>query len=204
DPIAQHEIGRAAECGAAMVSDGGVAKIALQQGRAWDRIGRREVDPDDGAVALLGADPRRGDLAPAAGRAAEIDDPHAGSQQMKALVELDQLESGARAIAEAVRVGDIGIVQLAGEPFGRRRLTPPRLSDPDGERPGAVAAPRTATRLLAHRYSGLPCISSNRMPSRMPRSATRSRPTGQVAQIASRIAQPLSTRSARSRPTQGF
>src|SRR5205823_6376288 len=49
-----------------------------------------------------------------------------------------------------------------------------------------------------------PCIRSNRMPSRTPRSATRRRPTGQVAQIASRMAQPLSTKSARSRPTQGL
>ena len=40
------------------------------------------------------------------------------------------------------------------------------------------------------------------MPSRMPRSATPSRSAGQISRIASRIAQPATTRSARSLPMQ--
>ena len=73
------------------------------------------------------------DLRPAAGRAAEIDDPAAGRQQMKALVELDQLEGGARAIAEPLRLGDIGIVQLPRQPFGRGRFPPARALDAHGK-----------------------------------------------------------------------
>src|SRR5436190_5047001 len=70
---------------------------------------------------------------------------------MKALVDLDQLEGGARAIAETMRFGDIGIIQLTAEPFGRGRLPPPRRPDPNRERPGTVpAAPRTSTPALAH------------------------------------------------------
>ncbi len=42
------------------------------------------------------------------------------------------------------------------------------------------------------------------MPSRTPRSATRRRPTGKSRQMAARMAQPATTRSARSRPMQGM
>ena len=47
-------------------------------------------------------------------------------------------------------------------------------------------------------------IISVRMPSRRPRSATRSRFDGQTRRIASRMAQPARTRSARSAPMQGL
>ena len=46
-------------------------------------------------------------------------------------------------------------------------------------------------------------ISEIRMPSRRPRSATRTRSVGHSRRIASKMAQPGSTRSARSRPMQG-
>ena len=58
----------------------------------------------------------RRDLAPAAGRGAEIDDARARLQQMVLVVDLDQLVGGARAIALALGARDIGIVELALEP----------------------------------------------------------------------------------------
>ena len=58
-------------------------------------------------------DPLRGDLAPAAGRGAQIDHGHAGPQQMIFVVDLGELEGGAAAIAPALRLLDIGIVELA-------------------------------------------------------------------------------------------
>ncbi len=70
------------------------------------------------ALALVGTDALRRDLRPATGRRAEIDDARAALQEMEALVELDQLEGRARAIAEALGLGDIGIVELAREPGG--------------------------------------------------------------------------------------
>ena len=80
---------------------------------------REDIGGDELALALLGADALRRDLRPAAGRRAEIDDARAALQEMEPLVELDQLERRARAIAEALGLGDIGVVELAGEPGGR-------------------------------------------------------------------------------------
>ena len=57
--------------------DGGrilVVKILGQHGGAGDRLDRREIDADHDALAALGLDPLDGDLGPAAGRGAEIDD----------------------------------------------------------------------------------------------------------------------------------
>src|SRR4029077_16604245 len=160
--VAQHEIGRSAQRGADLTGGGKVAEITGQQRSARHGGGLLQVDPDQRAMAFAGADPGGGDLGPAARRATEIDDPYARPQQMVALVELDQLEGGARVVPEAVRLGDIGIVQLTVEPFGRGRLAPPRRPDPDGKRPGAIAAPGASSPALAHPYSGPSCISSNR------------------------------------------
>src|SRR6202035_5646120 len=73
-------------------------------------------------LALL-ADPFGRDLAPAAGRATEIDDAFAGRQKMKFLIELDQLERGARAITLPLGLGDIRVVELALKPERRRKRT---------------------------------------------------------------------------------
>ena len=52
--------------------------------------------------------PRRRDLRPAAGRGAEIDDALARREQPVAVVELDQLEGRAGAIAFGMGARDVG------------------------------------------------------------------------------------------------
>ena len=65
-----------------------------------------------------------GDLAPAAGRRAEIDDALTGLQNAILVVDLDELVGGARAISIALCGGDVGIVELTLEPALRRRGMP--------------------------------------------------------------------------------
>ena len=65
------------------------------------------------------ADAARGDFAPAARRRAEIDDARALFQQMKFVVDLGELVSGARAKTFALGARHIGIVDLAFEPGAR-------------------------------------------------------------------------------------
>ena len=74
--------------------------------------------PTTAPPVLFRADPLGRDLAPAARRAAEIDHAQAARQQVKALVELLQLERGARAVALLPRLGDIGVVELPRQPIG--------------------------------------------------------------------------------------
>ena len=81
-----------------------------------DRLHLEKVDRDHPAPALARLHPRRRDLAPAAGRGAEVDDPLAGPEQLMLVVDLDQLIGRARAVAFAARLGDIGVVELAFEP----------------------------------------------------------------------------------------
>jgi hypothetical protein len=64
--VAEHEVGRSAERGDDGSLDLGLAEIALDQHRAGDRLGRRQVDADDDAAA-----PDRV-LRPPARRAAEV------------------------------------------------------------------------------------------------------------------------------------
>src|SRR5690606_22575086 len=179
-----------------------------------------------------------GDLGPAAGRRAEVDDAQPRLQQIELLVELQQLEGGTAAVAARPRLGDERIVDLALQPEGRgqrallggldallQAARPAALPTgrPTGRpavagaalaaslagalsRAGAAAAPtchagRAVPQAAAPARTpppvAPPCMRVKRMPSRRPRSATRSRPIGQVRQIASRIAQPAITRSAR-------
>ncbi len=120
--VAQYEVGRAAERHANGIGGGGIAEIADEKARPGNRVGRVEVDTDHDGVPLYG------DLGPAAGSAAEIDDTPAGRQEMKAGVELDQLEGGARAKPLPLRLGDKRVVELAFQPFaiedGLRRRVP--------------------------------------------------------------------------------
>ena len=75
-----------------------------------------DVGGDDAASSLLRADTLCGDLAPAAGRRAEIEDRHARLQELVLVSDLDELESRARAIALALGFLDIRIVELALQP----------------------------------------------------------------------------------------
>src|SRR5262249_24284763 len=115
------------------------------------------------------------------------------------VVDLDQLERGARAIALALRPGDIRIVELALKPaLGRHRLS--LVLDANLEAAAGLLAHGAAPSFQAP-SSRIICTS---MPSRRPRSATRKRSHGNARRIASRMAQPASTRSARSAPMQGL
>ena len=66
--VAEHEIGRAAERLADLAGGGGVGEIALQHRRAGDRVGRVQVDADDGAAPVRPARPRPASSRPAHSR----------------------------------------------------------------------------------------------------------------------------------------
>ena len=109
---------------------------------------------------------------------------------------------------------------MAFEPAARRFLQAALLLDLGAQHAGRARRGRSRSGLARSGFSRLlhgraPCrppprqtpdsaISSLRMPSRRPRSATRRRSDGHTARIASRMAQPASTRSARSAPMQGL
>ncbi len=68
------------------------------------------------AAGLSGAHAFDRDLGPAAWRGAEIDDARARPQQPEPIVQLDQLEGGARTETAALRFRDIGIGELPLQP----------------------------------------------------------------------------------------
>src|SRR5690606_32975677 len=152
-------------------------------------IGRQQIDADD--VRLRQALAHH--LGPAARRDAEIDDLARALEEAEPLVQLDQLVGGTAAIALRLGALHIGIVELPFEPARRADPPAPGRADP---RPGAAARP-------AHIAWPSLAISARNMPSRMPRSAMPSVSAGQMSMIAPRIAQPATTRSARSWPMQG-
>ena len=84
--------------------------------------------------------------------------------------------------------------------FERYRVSRERALKRLGSEP---AATRRAN-AIAHRHTPSSRIICTSMPSRKPRSATRSRSQGNARRIASRMAQPASTKSARSAPMQGL
>ena len=86
------------------------------------------VDRHDATAAVGRAHPLGGDLRPAARCGAKVDDFLAGFEQMILVVDLDQLEGGARTIALAPGFGDIGVVELALEPRLGRDGAPLRRS----------------------------------------------------------------------------
>ena len=96
-------------------------EILLEHDDAGKRIHVEIVDRDDARVGVGRAHPAGGDLGPAAGGRAEVDDPLARGEQAEAVVDLDQLVGGAGAVAFGAGAGDIGVVELALEPAGRRR-----------------------------------------------------------------------------------
>src|SRR5207253_9811951 len=84
-----------------------------------DRLDLEYVDGDDAAPALGCADALGRDLAPAAGRGAEVDDTRAGSEHRMLGVDLGELEGGAGAKPFAFGARHIGIVELTLEPAFR-------------------------------------------------------------------------------------
>src|SRR5262249_1626884 len=139
-------------------------------------------------------------LAPPAGRSAEVDNAPARFEETVLVIELHQLEGGPRAETFPLGAGDVRIVELALEPEFRRDRAALAALAPNLQRP--LDAPVTSHCAPLHtRSSRIICTS---MPSRSPRSAMRRRVHGKARRIASRMAQPASTRSARSRPMQAL
>src|SRR5262249_16763493 len=142
-----------------------------------------------------------GDLTPASGRCAKIEHPGAGFENAILVVDFDKLEGGAGTETFAPGARYVRIVELPLQPcHGRHGAALPapyphlQLALTAAARAGGHAEPHTwSSRII--------CTS---MPSRRPRSATRSRVQGKTRRIASRMAHPASTRSARSAPMHGL
>ena len=165
-------------------------------------------------------------LAPTARGGAQIHDPCAGFDQPELVVKLDQFEGGAGAVTQSLSLGYVRIVELPLQPAGRSRRSPrsglyphvqaarrpgvlPRstatFAGPAAATPSPLAQKPTLTSLVISKVSSGPrYMRLCSMPSRRPRSATRSAPTGQVRQIASKMAQPPITKRARSWPMLGI
>src|SRR6185312_12302267 len=132
------------------------------------RIDRDEVDTHDlGGVSLVH------DLRPAAGRRAQINDALAALDEVKLVVEFDQLEGRARAPAFGLSALNIRIVDLALDPLTRAFLAHVFLQHALGQLPLAawhqdlpVAPAPLGDFLVAHPRA----ISRIRTPSRKPRS----------------------------------
>src|SRR5690606_32881807 len=123
-----------------------------------------------------------------------------------AVVELAQLEGSPRTVAEPLRLGHVRVVELALQPAGGGGGSPACRADPYRRRAAGsgFTAPAHSADLPPQTTRPSAAMRVNRIPSRTPRSATRREPTGHIAQIAARMAQPATTRSARSRPTHGW
>ena len=179
--VREHQIGWPAQGFPQPLGRRIVHEIHLQDRDPVDRVGRKQVDADDARLRRLAPH----DLAPAARCNAKIDDGLHTPQQPEALIELDQLVGRSAAIILRLGALDIGVVELPLQPPSRRYFAP--LGGPDP----------------LHKCQPSRAISERRMPSRMPRSAMPRFLAGQISMIASRIAQPATTRSARSLPMQG-
>ena len=91
-------------------------EVGLEQVSAGHRLHFQQVDADDGAFALAGADAFHSDLGPASGRRTEIDNGLARLQEMEFLVQLLQLERCTGTKAELLRLDHIRVVQLPAQP----------------------------------------------------------------------------------------
>ena len=90
------------------------------------------------------SNPLRRDLAPAARRRAKIDHAHAGPEQKMLVVDLGELERRAGAIAPALCLVHVRIVELPLQPARRADLPPLGGVDPDGELAPAARPPAVA------------------------------------------------------------
>ena len=91
-------------------------KIELREIDAGDFRHLQQIDRNHLALAADRADALRRDLAPAAGGGAEIDHGDAMLEKAILVVDLDQLVGRARAIAVALGLRHIGIVELPLQP----------------------------------------------------------------------------------------
>jgi hypothetical protein len=186
--VRHDEVGLAAQAGDQDVWRLLVEEVEFEEVDTCHGLNGKKVDGDDPASSLGEADLAGCDLRPAARSRAKIHDALARLEELVLLVDLDQLIGGTGTVAFPLRPSDIGVVDLALQPLlGRERPTA-----------GGLQALLPSRQTLSSR------IRFMRIPSRNPRSAMRRRSLGKARRIASRIAHPARTRSARSRPMQGF
>lgn len=79
-------------------------------GRGQGDADALEVEANDGAA---GADEFGGDLKPRAGGAAEVEDAVSGSDELLGLLDLLELEGGARGVSLGLGLSEIGVVELS-------------------------------------------------------------------------------------------
>ena len=191
--VGEHDVGFAAEDFLQSRRRRLVEKIEMQEFNAGKRL---HIENIEGDYPARGADALCRDLAPAAGRSAQIDHASPGLEHFILVVDLGELIGGARAKAFALGACHIRIAKLAFEPGAGRRCAAFLVLEPRHLLLClcAQASPQTPSSRII----------STSMPSRKPRSATRNRGLGKARRMASRMAQPASTRSARSAPIQGL
>ena len=112
-----------------------VHKITDQQGRTGDRVAFQQVDTNNTGRLPT---PLQGNLCPAAGRTTQIDDTGIGFQELMLVVNLCQFERRTTAIAQALRLQHIGVVQLSLKPQGRRQFAPPGRFNPNLQSAGII------------------------------------------------------------------
>ncbi len=106
-----------------------IKEIRLQTGRAGKPFPFKDIKTDDLATALFRPDHINRNLRPAARCRPKVDNAHARTQQVKLVVDFNQLEGRARTIAKALGFLHVRIVQLPVEPAGRGNLAPLRTFD---------------------------------------------------------------------------
>ena len=114
--VGQHHVGATAHHGNQLVRRVVLEKIQLREADAGYFRHLQEIDGDHLAPAVGGADTLGRNLAPAAGRGAEIDHGDALLEKAIFIVDLDQLVGRARAQTVPLGLQHIGIVELALQP----------------------------------------------------------------------------------------
>jgi hypothetical protein len=114
--VGEHDIGAAVEHLVKVFGRFRIEEVELAEHHARDRRHLENVDRDHLALPVRRADALGRDLAPAAGRGTEVDHAAPGLEHAMLVVDLDQLEGGARAQSLTLGTRHIGIVELAFEP----------------------------------------------------------------------------------------
>ena len=139
--VGEHDVGGSTEQGLDLLRRARIEKVALDEFDPRYRRHLEAIDRHDLPPPLHAADALRRDLAPAAGRGAEIDHPRALLEQMVLVVDLDQFEGGAGGKTLALGTRHVRVVELSFEPALRRRRPAAARFDADLER--ALARLRT-------------------------------------------------------------
>src|SRR6185312_11769731 len=125
--VRKDDIGRAAKQTLDRFRCVRVEKVQLDELDSGQRRHREEVYCDDLSSALLRTNTLRRDLAPTAGRSAEIDHPSAFLKQAMLVIDLNQLEGRPAAKTFALGARHIRIVELPLQPELRGQRTFARL-----------------------------------------------------------------------------